>query len=718
MTNFVRLSNRHSECIFDCRRGQPALLYWGTPLAPQTSPDSLALLHTRQEAPACAEKESPIFLCPTLGSGYLGKPGLELHDNGQQWAPHFDQLRVQQASDTQVEFISESSHTGLRLTHQLSLDKSGVLTTQLRLDNSGSDTFTLNHCAAATFALPAYLTQVVSLEGRWAKEFQLQTTPLFCGSFSRENRHGRTSHHCLPAAMLETSRTSENYGKAFGFHLGWSGNHQLHIETLADGRLAAQLGELFLPGEITLAPGEHYCSPTLFGVFSDRGRNGIRQSFHHFVRQQLLNPDIHSKPRPIHFNTWEAQYFDHQPETLLRLAQAAAEVGAERFVLDDGWFPGRRHDQTGLGDWIVDKEVYPQGLQPIIDRVNELGMEFGLWFEPEMVNPDSELYRQHPDWVLGCDDQPTLLARHQLALNLTLPEVQQYLFEHLDALLSEYNIGYIKWDMNRDLHQPGDHNGRAAVHRQTLALYQLLQRVREAHPLVEIETCASGGGRADFGILAHTDRVWTSDSNDALDRLAIQKGFTCFFPPEVMGSHVGPFDCHITGRKLAMETRAGVALFGHMGMEVNLLEESEKDLATLQSALRLHKQHRALIHSGRYVRLDTDEGLDAFGIVSRDQAQALFSCTPLQTHNSTLPSQLYFDGIDPDSEYQLTLIWPTHLIQGQDSILHQLSNDEGIVTTGSALQHQGLQLPLVHPHTVLVFELRRTGGASPSLRYQ
>eukprot|EP00903_Cladosiphon_okamuranus_P002613 g2611.t1 len=333
---------------------------------------------------------------------------------------------------------------------------------------------------------------------------------------------------------------------------------------------------------------------------------------------------IDRKKRPIHYNTWEAVYFDHDHETLFNLANKAAEVGAERFILDDGWFGSRRNDKAGLGDWWPSKDVYPDGLGPLIKHVTDLGMEFGLWFEPEMVNPDSELYREHPDWILHAEGVEQVPFRSQFVLDLTRPEVSDYLFDHMHKLLSEHEISYVKWDMNRDVHHPGS-RGRPAIHQQTRALYALIERLREAHPDLEIESCSSGGARADYGILRRTDRIWTSDSNDALDRQRIQRGASHFFPLEIMGAHVGPETCHITGRRLSMEMRVATALFGHMGMELNLLEEAPANLEVLKAGLALHKQHRDLIHSGDFHRLDTPDHVNAIGVVAKDRSEALFS---------------------------------------------------------------------------------------------
>ena len=297
-----------------------------------------------------------------------------------------------------------------------------------------------------------------------------------------------------------------------------------------------------------------------------------------------------------------------------------------------------------------------------------------------------------------------LLARNQLVLDLTRPEVEDYLFNCLDGLLSQYAISYLKWDMNRALYQPGGVKGRASIHYQTLALYQLLARVRRAHPTVEIESCASGGGRADLGILAHTDRIWTSDTNDALDRLRIQSGFSLFFPAELMGAHVGPKDCHITGRSINMATRAGVAMFGHMGIEANLLTMGESEKIELKAAVALHKQHRELIHSGDLVRLESGDNETSFGVISANQDEALFSYALLDSHRNSAPGRLCFRGLDPEAQYEINIVWPLQPSSISTSILDVIN---GAVISGDALTNFGVQLPIMLPQSLLIFYIQK-----------
>ena len=702
--SFYALHSRNCSLVIDCRGNAPAILYWGSRLSEATSPDMLSLLATRQELQACQAQEALITLSPEAATGFMGSPGVQMHRSGRQWAIYAKTKSVNLV-DNQLTIISQCHGAEIQLTHCLALDEStDVLTATTEITNNGSSALWLDRCDAPCIPVPMHYNKILGFTGRWANEFQQVSIDRFPGAYVRENRSGRTSHDSFPGVVVHTEDTNESSGSAYGLHLGWSGNHQLRIEEQHTGQAYAQLGELFFPGEMSLEPGEKYCSPTLYGTSTAHGFSAISESFHGYVRASLTDKRVRNKVRPVHFNTWEAVYFDLSYDRLCELADVAAEVGAERFVLDDGWFKNRKSDKAGLGDWFVDNTVFEDGLGPLIDHVKAKNMEFGLWVEPEMVNPDSDLYRAHPDWVLNADPAPLILSRNQLVLDLTRAEVQNYLFERLDTLLTEYSISYLKWDMNRAVYQPNNQGGRAVGHYQTNALYTLLGRLRAAHPAVEIESCSSGGGRADFGVLEFTDRIWTSDSNDALDRLRIQKGFSMFFPAEVMGAHIGPGVCHITGRILSMETRAGVAMFGHMGIEANLLEMDDDQTETLKAGVALHKKHRQLIHSGNLVRLNTQSNENGFGIIAQDGGEALFSYAQLDSLSHSVGGRLQFIGLDSNCLYQVSIVWPQEPKSYSTSILDVIN---GSVISGEALTKAGIQLPIMHPASLLVFHLIR-----------
>lgn len=691
--------------VIDCSVGaKPSILYWGARLS-DANPGLLKLMATRQHAPGSATVEIESSLLNELGAGLAGLSGFLAHRNGTAWASQFFVKEVRRSASSMLELICEDDAAKIRATHLIGVDPdSSVLTCQTKIENLGEAALAVDWCAPACLPLDPRATRLFGFTGRWSGEFQMQEIAPFLGSYVRENKAGRTSHDNFPGLVVGADETNERAGACFAFHLGWSGNNRVRVDRLNDGRAFVQMGEYFFPGEISLAPGEVYSTPPLYAGFSNQGYSALSRKFHRHLTQKVMDDRIARKPRPIHYNTWEAVYFDHDHDTLFKLAEKAAEVGAERYILDDGWFGSRRSDNTGLGDWWPSKDVYPQGLGTLIDHVTGLGMEFGLWFEPEMVNPDSDLFRNHPDWVLQAEGVDQVPFRNQYVLDLSRAEVVEYLYERMHTLLSDHDISYIKWDMNRDVHHPGS-NGRPAISRQTRSLYDLIERLRSAHPSLEIESCASGGGRADFGILQRTDRIWTSDSNDALDRQRIQRGASHFFALPILGAHVGPETCHITGRRLSMHLRVATAMFGHMGMELNLLEEDAADLEVLKAGLALHKRHRKLIHSGDFHRLDTPDHVNAIGVVATDQSEALFSWCNLTGHRQTLPGRMYVPGLDPAKTYRTQLVWPGRLRSvSHPSILSALDlAGAGADLPGDALAQAGLQMPLLHPESCLVY---------------
>jgi alpha-galactosidase len=355
-------------------------------------------------------------------------------------------------------------------------------------------------------------------------------------------------------------------------------------------------------------------------------------------------------------------------------------------VLDDGWFGARRDDRAGLGDWYVSPDAWPDGLHPIVTHVHCLGMQFGLWFEPEMVNPDSELYRAHPEWVLADTDRLPALQRSQLVLDLSLPEVHDYLLARLDTLVTEYRLDFIKWDHNRDLLQAPH------VHRQTAAVYRLLDALRAQHPGLESESCSSGGARIDLGILERTDRVWTSDTNDPIDRAQLQRWTGLLLPLELIGAHVGPARAHITKRFTDIGIRCATALFGHAGIEADLTEFDAADLDSLRDWIALYKRTRSLLHTGTVV---TPDGVDAtasvHGVVARDGSHALFSYAQLASALPQTPLRLRLPGLQPDTRYTVaSVLGPSY--------------DGAVEITGRALETVGLPLPRLTPADALVLE--------------
>ncbi len=700
---FSAITTAHRQLVVDTKTGVPELLWFGRPLSGDL--DALDLLGERSIANASLDAEGPATLLPVESDGWLGQPGIEgRRADGSAWSPRWSLVDCE-TTDSTIVTTGHDAIAGLTVITTITLEPEGVGTIQVELRNDGTNDYVLNRMAV-TIPVAPEVTELQVPEGRWVHEYHEVRLPWRVGAIEIANRRGRTSHDKPPWVFAGQAAFTNQTGRVWGAHLGWSGNAAVRAEILTDGRRVLQLGEVLLGDELRIEPGGSYQSPVVYLGWSDEGMNGVSRSFHRYLRARPQHPSP-SKPRPIHMNTWEAVYFNHDLDTLKALADRAAEVGAERYVLDDGWFGGRRNDQAGLGDWWVSPDVWPNGLEPLIEHVTGLGMEFGIWVEPEMVNPDSELYRNHPDWALGVPGYDKITGRYQLVLDLTKDEVWDYLFEHLDRLLADHDVSYVKWDMNRDLTQPAS-GERAAAHGQTLAVYRLIDALRENHPGVDIESCSSGGARADYGILERTDRVWTSDSNDAMERQRIQSGFLRFFPPEVMGAHVGPNKSHTSGRRHSLGFRSTSAFFGHMGIEWNLLDATDEERAQLADVLTLHKKFRPMLHTGTVWHVDAaDPGLHIMGVVASDQSEALYSVAQLAVARNATPERMQFPGLDRSSTYDVELITLADTALGLAMHQPKWTKSGAQNIPADVLSAYGIQLPAMDPESAILIHLTR-----------
>ncbi|MES2150932.1 MAG: alpha-galactosidase [Pseudomonadota bacterium] len=714
LAQYLCLHGRDVSLILEAHADEaPLWRYWG-PRLPDACTPGWPLRETRPMPSFMLDFDQPLTVAPTFGVGWFGQSALLAHRDGRQFAQAITRCEVQWLVPGQALRLHLFDDVAqLRLTVRLRLDPgSDVLLMSSELENCGSSVLEVQWLAAGTLPLPATAATVRSYGGQHNHEFLLQVDALSRSTWRRENRRGRTSHDCFPGAVVTTAGSTGDAGLAYGAHLAWSGNHQQSIEWLHDDSYQWQLGEWLAPGEVRLAPGQSLQSPELVATLSLHGLNGVAANFHAELRARLPWQGGAMKPRPVHLNTWEGFYFDHQPEQLMQLADAAAAVGIERFVLDDGWFHGRQHDRAALGDWWPDAGKYPQGLVPLARHVTDLGMEFGLWFEPEMVNPDSQLYRAHPDWALQLDGRPQLTARNQLVLDIARPEVANYLFERIDALLRSLPISYIKWDHNRDLTCAGGPDGRSAYRTQVPAAYALMDRLRAAHPALEIESCSGGGGRIDFAVLRHSHRVWTSDCIDAMSRVAIQRGFLQFFPPEIMGAHIGTAPAHSTGRSQAMAFRGALALPGHLGVEFDLRLLDAAQTAELRGWIALYKQWRGLLHGGTVWQGDAGDG-----VLWQLHGQAggqdfLLLCYRCQPSALRYQRPVRLPMLDPASRYRLALVTPDHLppaalYNGSAPFFEALRVDGQVTLDGAWLAHAGLPLPRAMAETAFIVQLQR-----------
>lgn len=705
MSSILTLSGKTSSIVFKVSSETiPSIIYWGERLSSPLNMERDVLLSQDLPVPqAFLDEVVEISLLPEEGQGFFGSPGLTGNADGRNWTTQF-KLEETIKTDHSLKFICIDVLAKLRATIEIELDyETDILQKKIILTNLGKDDYSLQNLNL-TLPVPCFVNELMVFRGRWTQEFKTDSLNWTEGTYARETRKGRTSNDNIPYLIAGRKGFSEEVGIAYGFHLGWSGNSSYKASVLNDGRKIVQFSELLLSGEVKLKRNESYESPVTYGTYSSTGLNGITQRFHTFLRRNIIR---HKRPiRPVHFNTWEAVYFTHKKEKLFELVDKSAELGIERFILDDGWFNGRDGERAGLGDWFVDEKKYPEGLGKLVDYVNSKGMEFGLWFEPEMVNPDSALFRNHPEWMLKVDGYKQRLGRYQYVINLGNKDAYDYIHERLNSLLSEYNIGYIKWDMNRDLSQPGDSDGKPSVHNQVVNLYRLLESIGKKHPNVEIESCSSGGARADLGILKYTNRIWTSDCNDAHERQIIQRGFSYFLPPELMGSHFGPSPAHTTGRMASLKFRILTSLFGHLGFEQDVSTLTDDERKELKEYVKLYKQIRNIIHTGNLYRLDTyDKNILAFAIISEDKSEALLSIAQLAMPEFMLPEKLYMNFLDPVKNYEVTVLDRVAKTAGIMKKEPEWLNKK-ITLKGEHLAKLGLQLPVMYPDSILLIQFK------------
>ncbi|MHC3000091.1 alpha-galactosidase [Microbacterium sp. HJ5] len=669
--------------VLDSRgAGIPAVVHWGRDLGVLSPAELESLVEASVPAVGPSSVDVPLrfTLLPALGDGWTGQPAVVLDGRA---APR----HVRTSRDGDV-VVVESAMADASIATRVELTAHGVLLLSHTIRNDGAVPVRVDS-AAVVLPVPDRAREVLDFSGRWAGERRPQRATPGHGVWLRETRHGRGGHDDPFLMVVGTPGFGFRAGEVWATHVAWSGDTRQWFERTDLGPTLLGGGER-IAGTV-LAPGEEHRSPTVVATWADAGLDGLSDRLHPWVRSWSTI----ERPRPLTLNTWEAVYFDHSLARLEPLVERAAEVGVERFVLDDGWFLGRTDDRRALGDWTVDPVRWPSGLGELAARVSGAGMEFGLWVEPEMVSLDSDLGRQHPDWLLTQPDSVTWRWQH--VLDLSLPEVEQHLFERLDALLAEYPIAYLKWDHNRDLLV--DDSGA-----QVRGLYRLIDRLRAAHAGVEIESCASGGGRIDLEILRRVDRVWTSDTNDPLVRQSIQRWTGILVPPEYLGSHVGDARAHTTGRVAGLGFRLATALFGHAGIESDLTRVAPEDLDALHAWAAVYREHRSLLHAGRVVRVDTaDDGVLVHGVVGDDRA--LFSYAVVGETDAALPAPLRLAGVDPARAHRVSV-----LDVGADPAVLQDAPPPwfavGEVTLpGAVLTETGLPMPLLLPGNAVVLQV-------------
>ncbi|WP_328676195.1 alpha-galactosidase [Streptomyces sp. NBC_01261] len=657
-------------------------LHWGPAIALADAEELAA-----RPLPEGSSFESPLDgreEYPVEGGPRFARPALSVRTperRGTEWT--FERYDTE-ADELRLRFRD----TGLAITLHYRM-RGDVVERWTTLDNDGGEALELLRADSAVWTLPERDGwQLSQLHGRWAAESRLVRSALTYGEKVIGSRRGHTGHQHLPWVALDTDATEER-GEVYGCALGWSGSWRIAVAQLPDARVQIGGGAGYDDsGLLLLAPGESFTAPVFAGLWSDAGFGGASRTWHDYQRTYVI-PDA-DQDRPVLYNSWEATQFDISEEQQETLAQRAAAVGVELFVVDDGWFGARTSDRAGLGDWTPNPDRFPAGLKPLADRVHAHGMRFGIWVEPEMVNPDSDLYRAHPDWVQYQEGRKRTEFRNQLVLNLAREDVQEYLWEQLDGLLSSAPIDYVKWDFNRcftDAGWPGDAYPQRLWIDHVRALYALFDRLRAAHPGVAFESCSGGGGRIDLGIMSRTDQVWTSDNTDPLDRLAIQHGFSQIHPARVMAAWVTDSpNTQLNGRVSSLRFRFVSAMAGVLGVGGDLSEWTGEELAEARRWVDLYKEIRPLVQHGDLHRLRPPSGgLGAVQYVRGDETVVL-ALLQAQHYGEPLPA-LRLRGLDPAASYECL--------------------ETGEVHRGAVLLHHGLRTGLRGDLDATVIRLRR-----------
>ncbi|MEY8337604.1 alpha-galactosidase [Lachnospiraceae bacterium 62-35] len=562
----------------------------------------------------------------------------------------------------------------------------GVITRSARLSNQGKENVHVTRAMSLCMDLPDYDYEWLQFSGAWARERHLKVRRLEQGIQAVDSMRGHSSHEHNPFIVLRRPGTDEDRGEVIGFSLIYSGNFlaQAQVDTYNTTRVLIGINPFGFDWK--LEPGESFQTPEAVMVYSMEGLGGMSRVFHRLYRTRLARGCWRDRERPILNNNWEATYFDFTEDRLIDIAKKARECGVELFVLDDGWFGKRSTEQAGLGDWIANPERLPQGVKGIADRIEALGMKFGLWFEPEMVNKDSDLYRSHPDWIISTPGRPASHGRFQYVLDFSRKEVVDHIYHMMAKILREAKVSYIKWDMNRSITEcysqalPADRQGEV-FHRYILGVYDLYERLTSEFPEVLFESCASGGARFDPGILYYAPQGWASDDSDAVERLKIQYGTSFCYPISSIGSHVSMTPNHQVFRNTPLHTRANVAYFGTFGYELDLNKLTEDELEMVKGQVAFMKEYRHLIQYGDFYRLSSpfEDNITAWMAVSGDRRQAVLGWYRILNQANPPYSRLKLKGLNPDLRYE---IW-------QDGKLMKL-HKEGKGCYGDELMSFGL----------------------------
>lgn len=566
-------------------------------------------------------------------------------------------------------------------------EKEDAIAKSVTVHNTGTEQYSLSRALTSCVEFPAGQYDLITLHGAWGREREPYRRPVGPGKQSISSIRGVSSHQENPFMAIAERNATEETGNVYGINFVYSGNFLAQTEMSQFGRIRVVMG--IHPYQFTwkLMPGDSFTMPEVVHVFSPEGIGGMTRRFHDLYREHLIRSPYRNKRRPVLINNWEATYFDFDTEKLWDIAEKAKECGIEMLVMDDGWFGHREDDSTSLGDWVVNEEKLPGGLKRLTDGVKERGLKFGIWLEPEMVSPDSDLYREHPDWIIGQSGRSTSLARNQYVLDFSRKEVRDEIYRRIVNVLKCADISYVKWDMNRSLTNvpSGD-----KYHRYVLGVYDLQNRLVTDFPDLLLENCSSGGGRYDAGMLYYSPQIWCSDDTDAVERLRIQRGTAMVYPLSTMGAHVSDCPNHATKRTTPFATRGQVALAGTFGYELDVTQIAGQEQQAIRGQIECYNKYNELIRNGDYYRLPSEaEGktYDCYMVVSKDKREALISFVRVTTHLSRWSERIYCRGLDDKMVYLLE-------DRNTESTGNVLMN-VGIEVMGAEDEYQGKLIHLV-----------------------
>lgn len=682
------LSNRDiSYIITVLKNGQLGQLYFGKKLHDRESFAHLLELRHRPMAVCTYEGDSTFSMehikqeYPSYGAGDMRYPAVEiLQENGSRITDFVYQTHriydgkpalaglpatytedSKEAQTLEIELKDELIHTTLILYYTI-FEELPAITRSAKVIYHGTEKIVLERAMSCSVDLPDHDYQMIELTGAWGRERAVTERKLQYGIQGIYSMRGCSSSNFNPFLALRRENTTEACGEVYGFSLVYSGNFlaQAEVDTYDVTRVTLGIHPDRFSWE--MKNGDEFQTPEAVMVYSNRGLNGMSQAFHSLYRARLARGYWRDRPRPILINNWEATYFDFNEEKILEIVRTAKQLGIELFVLDDGWFGKREDDHSSLGDWYPNLEKLPDGIAGIAKKVAAEGMKFGLWFEPEMISEDSDLYRAHPDWAFAIPGRVPNHSRNQLVLDMTREDVREYLLERLTTIVHDAKIDYVKWDMNRSVcdvysHVAAQSRNGELYHRYVLGVYDLLEKFLAACPNLLLEGCSGGGGRYDAGMMYYSPQIWCSDNTDAINRLSIQYGSSFFYPISTVGSHVSVCPNHQTGRVTPFRTRGDVALAGSFGYEMDLNKISEEEKEMVKEQVAAMHEYYELTHEGLYYRLTGLKKQDfmAWEFVAKDQSRALLTIVKTDAEGNMLPAHTKVCGLAEDKLYRCSL---------------------------------------------------------------